>query len=80
MALYNSVYYYFFKPWYSVPRVDQKIKYKEMKLEWLLIRPILNTKTVVQQDSVKALHVCENVMFPVVSAGTRPEYHVRGGA
>jgi len=23
----------FFKPWYSVPRVDQKIKYKEKKLD-----------------------------------------------
>jgi len=38
-----------------VPRVNQKIKYKEMKLEWLLILPLLNRETVVQQDSVKAL-------------------------
>jgi len=52
----------FFKPWYSVPRVDQKIKYKEMKLEWLLIRPVLNTKTIMQQDSVKALHDNRNAL------------------
>jgi len=32
--------------------VDQKIKYKEMKLEWLLIQSVLNTKTVVQQDII----------------------------
>jgi len=36
--------------------VGLKIKFKVMKLEWLLIRPRHNTKTIVQQDSVKALH------------------------
>jgi len=45
-------YYYYFEPWYSVPRVGQKIKYKEIKLEWFLIRLVLNRKTVVQQDRV----------------------------
>jgi len=33
-----------------------------MKLEWLLFRPGHNTKTVVQQDSVKALHDNRNVL------------------
>jgi len=47
-----------------------------MKLEWLLIRPVLNTKTVVQQDSVKALHDNRNALkkkthFPVVARGRR---------
>jgi len=51
-----------FKPLYSVPRVGLKIKYKEMKLEWLPIQPVLNTKTVVQQDSVKALHNNRNAL------------------
>jgi len=46
----------YFKPWYSVPRVDQNIKYKEIKLEWFLIQLVLNRKTVVQQDRVKVLH------------------------
>jgi len=37
-------------------------KFKVMKLEWLLIRPVLNTKTVVQQDSVKVLHDNRNAL------------------
>jgi len=49
-------YYYYYLPWYSVPRVGQKIKYKEIKLEWFLILMVLNRKIVVQQDRVKALH------------------------
>jgi len=47
-----------------------------MKLEWLLIRLVLNTKTVVQRDSVKALHDNRNALkkkthFPVVARGRR---------
>jgi len=58
-----------FKPWYAVPRVGQKIKYKEIKLEWFLIRLVLNRKTVVQQDSVKALHDNRNIIIKCVRRG-----------
>jgi len=30
----RKLFIHFFKPWYSVPRVGQKIKYKEIKQEW----------------------------------------------
>jgi len=54
--------------------VGLKIKFKVMKLEWLLIRPVHNTKTIVQQDSVKALHDNSNTLkkktrFPVIARG-----------
>jgi len=34
----------------------------EIKLEWLLIRLVLNRKTIVQQDRVKALHDNRNTL------------------
>jgi len=42
--------------------VGQKIKYKETKLEWFLIRLVLNRKTVVQQDRDEVLHDNRNTM------------------
>jgi len=43
--------------------VGQKIKYKEIQLEWFLIRLVLNRKTVVQQDRVNALHDNKNIII-----------------
>jgi len=47
-----------------------------MKLEWLLIRLVLNRKTVMQQDSVEVLHDNRNALkkkanIPVISRGRR---------
>jgi len=61
---------------YSVPGVGQKIKCKEIKLEWFLIRLVLSRKTVVQQDSVEALHDNRNTLekkdhLSVIARGRR---------
>jgi len=46
--------------------VGQKIKYKEIKLEWFLIRLVLNRKTVVQQDRDEALHDNRNIIIIII--------------
>jgi len=70
VALYKLYYYYYYYYYYYLYpgrlvisfQGGSKIKYKEIKLEWFLIRLVLNRKAVVQQDRVKVLHDNRNML------------------